>query len=463
MIALFQRPPPRSMPPRRRVGLGMVGRLLALAVVALSLVAAPARAQSLIRDAEIEHALRELTRPIATAAGISPNTLDILVINDSAMNAFVVDPQTVLIHSGLILRLDRAAEVQAVIAHELAHITGGHLTRRMANLRGARGAATMGLLLSLAVAAGGNAEAGAGLAMGTSSAAMRVFFGHTRAEESSADQAGVRYMARAGVDPQAMVDVLDRFRGQEALNVARQDPYVRTHPLTAERMRAMKGYAAAYGDQARPNPEAEYWFARAKGKLGAFLQNPRYTLRKVGERDTSTVALMRRAVAYHRMPDAGRAMDQMRKLEASRPTDPYVQELKGQILLESRQFGPAAQAYARAVALAPKEPLILAGHGRALLALDTATSNRQALEALKKARARDPYDPRMLRDLAVAHARAGDGGMASVATAERYAIMGRMDTAAIHANRALGLVPRGAPGWLRAQDVLAAAQKAKRK
>ncbi|WP_243697876.1 M48 family metalloprotease [Rhodovulum bhavnagarense] len=436
---------------------------LGLGALLLALALGPARSQSLIRDAEIEHALRELTRPIANAAGINTDTLDILVINDSSMNAFVVDAQTVMIHSGLILRLDRAEELQGVIAHELAHITGGHLTRRMANLRGARGAAAMGLLMSMAMVAGGNAEAGAGLAMGTASSAQRVFFGHTRAEESSADQAGVRFMAHADVDPQGMVDVLDRFRGQEALNVARQDPYLRTHPLSAERMRALKGYAAAYGGRAAQDPHAAEWFARAKGKLGAFLQNPRHTLRQVDKGDGSDIALMRRAVAYHRMPDTGRALAEMNRLETRRPNDPYVQELKGQILLESRQFAPAAQAYGRAVGLAPKEPLILAGQGRALLALDTPAANRQALDVLKRARVRDPYDPRMLRDLALAYARAGDNGMASVATAERYALMGRLDTASVHANRALGLVPRGAPGWLRAQDILAAAEQARKR
>ncbi|TCP42400.1 M48 family metalloprotease [Rhodovulum marinum] len=433
-------------------------------LLALILLLAPlaARAQSLIRDAEIEYALRQLARPLATAAGISPSSLRVMVINDSAMNAFVLDGQTIMIHSGLLLRLESAAEAQAVIAHEIAHIANGHITRRLANLRGANSAAAMGLLMSLAVAATGNAEAGAGIAMGSASSAQRLFFAHTRAEESSADQAGVRYMARAGVDPQAMVDVLDLFRGQEALSSTRQDPYVRTHPLTADRLRALRGFAAAYGGQAAGDETAEYWYARARGKLGAFLQSPRFTLRKAAG-DTGTVGMMRRAIAHHRTPAPDKALAEMARLEQARPNDPFVQELKGQILLESRRVGAAVDAYARAVALAPDEPLILAGHGRALLALDSAQANRQALAVLEKARARDPRDPRMLRDLALAHARAGHDGMAALATAERYAVGGRMDTALVHAKRASGLLPRGSPGWLRAQDVLSLAESAKRR
>ncbi|WP_074219328.1 M48 family metalloprotease [Rhodovulum sp. ES.010] len=434
--------------------------LLLAAVLALTPMLA--RAQTLIRDAEIEYALRELTQPLANAAGLSPANLRVLVLNDREMNAFVLDGQTIMIHSGLILRLEAAAQLQAVIAHELAHIANGHITRRLANLRGAKSAAAMGVLMSLAVAATGNAEAASGIAMGTSSSAQRVFFGHTRAEESSADQAGVRYMARAGVDPNAMVEVLDLFRGQEALSTARQDPYVRTHPLTAERIRAMRGFAAAYEEGTGRDRTADYWFARTRGKLGAFLQSPKQTLRQA-RGDDSSVGMMRRAVAWHRTPDPEKALAEMGGLEAARPGDPFVHELKGQILLESRRFGPAVDAYARAVDLAPREPLILGGYGRALLALDTPQANRKALSVLTNARARDPQDPRLLRDLAVAHARAGDNGMASVATAERYAVQGRLDTAAVHARRALGLVPRGAPGWLRAQDVLAAAERATRR
>ncbi|RSK38196.1 peptidase M48 [Rhodovulum iodosum] len=435
-----------------------------LLALVLALVLAPlARAQTLIRDAEIEYALRELARPMISAAGLSPAAVRVMLLNDSSMNAFVLDGRTIFIHSGLVLKLDRAEELQAVIAHEIAHIANGHITRRLANLRSANSTAAMGMLMSLAVAMTGNAKAGTGLAVGSASAAQRAFLSHTRAEEGSADQAGLRYMAGAGVDPQAMVDVLELFRGQEALSAGRQDPYVRTHPLSRDRIRALKGFAAAYGDRAEDNPKADYWFARARGKLEAFLRNPSYTLRKTAKGDTSDIALMRRAIAYHRMPRPQQAMAEMDALVAKRPSDPFVHELKGQILLESRRPGAAVNAYGRAVELAPREGLIIAGYGRALLALDTAQGNSRALAALEKARARDPNDPRMLRDLAVAYARAGQKGMASVATAERYALGGRLKDAAVHAKRAEGLLPRGSPGWMRAQDILNAAETAKKR
>jgi predicted Zn-dependent protease len=264
-------------------------------------------------------------------------------------------------------------------------------------------------------------------------------------------------MISAGVDATAMLDVLDIFRGQEALSVGRQDPYLLTHPLTRERLRSVRALVAGL-DAAAPDNTTLYWFQRMQGKLTAFLRAPSWTLRRVGRTDMSEIARLRRAIAYHRQPDTDRAMTEIDALVAMRPDDPYYHELRGQILYESRIYANAVAAYARAVELAPRSPLILAGYGRALLAADTAAGNRQALEVLNRARARDPFNPRLLRDLGLAHARLGQNGMASVATAERYALQGRFDDAQIHANRASGLLPQGSPGWLRAQDVLGVAQ-----
>ncbi len=446
----------------------MVGRVVSrvlTAVMAGMLViamAAPASAQVILRDADIEHALRELARPVINAAGLSASRLQILIIKNDKMNAFVADADHVFIHSGLLLRLKDPAELQAVIAHELAHIANGHLARRAANYRSARNAAALGTILAGVAAAAGGGEAAAGLAIGVQSSAQRRFFAHTRAEEASADQSALRYMAANGIDPGAMGDVLELFRGQEVLSVGRQDPYALTHPLSRERIRAVEGYAVAAQDRLQDRPDDMYWFTRAQGKLEAFLRAPSVTLRKVGRKagQGDITARMRRAIAWHRSPKPQKAIAEITALVAARPNDPYLAELKGQILLESRQFNAAVQAYGKAAALAPRDALVLGGYGRALLAVNTPDNNRRALDVLRKAYARDPFSPQMLRDLGLAHARAGQKGMAALVTAERYALIGRLKDAVPHAKRAEGLLPRGSAGWTRAQDILYAATAA---
>jgi len=247
---------------------GSLCALMVFAFVSLAVVT-PARAITVLRDPDIENALKQLSLPLIRAAGLGGERINLIVLRDSSLNAFVFDAGHVLIHSGLILRMESASELQAVVAHELAHIVNGHIPRRLSNLRAAGGATQLGMLMALAIgAATGNADAAAGVAVGSISSAERVFLRHTRAEEASADQSALRYLSQAGVDPGAMATLLLRFRGQEVLSAIRQDPYVRSHPLTQDRIRAVKGYAAAYGGTPRDPTEADRWFARARATAG---------------------------------------------------------------------------------------------------------------------------------------------------------------------------------------------------
>lgn len=434
-------------------------QVIALVTAISLLVTAPAQAATkLLRDADMEYALRQLGAPILSAAGLSPQQVRIIVIDDNSLNAFVTDNTHIFVHSGLIMKLKSAEALQAVLAHEAAHISNGHIARRMGNLRAARTAAGLGMALAAAAAAAGaNSQAAAGIALGSQGSAMRLFLSHTRAEESAADISSVRFMLRAGVDPRGALEVQKLFRGQEALSVGRQDPYTRTHPLSRDRLRALEGLVAGTKSPGK-NPTAQYWFKRAQGKLSAFKRAPNWTLRRLKDSGSQDIAYMREAVAYHRQSNLKKSRAAIDRAIALRPNDPYLLDLKGQILLESRQFNAAVQVYQAAAKRAPREPLILGGLGRALLA---AGQPKQALRALESARGRDFTDTRLLRDLAVAYAKTGKRGMASVSTAERYALQGRLKDAKIHAERAVALLPRGSAPWQRAQDVLSAAKRAK--
>lgn len=418
-----------------------------------------AGAVTLIRDADLEHALSELARPILTAAGLSASNVRVLIIQDDKMNAFIVDNNHIFIHSGLVMRMKNAAMLQSVIAHEAAHIANGHIARRSQNLQRTNTITGLGIALAAAAAAAtGSGDGATALGLGVAGSARRVFMSHTRAEESAADSDGLRYMERAGVDTRGFSEVLELFRGQEVLAEQRQDPYARTHPLSRDRLRAVEAYIQARNATAGArDATAEYWFHRATGKLSAFLRAPSWTLNRAKDSATPDIALMRQAIAWHRTPDPRKAIDAIDRLAAMRPKDPFVHDLRGQILLENRQFAAAVAAYRQAAALAPQNALIQAGYGRALLAAD---QPKAALDALVTARGRDFRNQMMLRDLAVAYAKTGQDGMASLVTAERYALMGRLPDALIHANRASGLLPRGSAPFNRAQDVVFAAEAA---
>ncbi|MEX0364981.1 MAG: M48 family metalloprotease [Ruegeria sp.] len=442
-----------------------VSRLASIPALVLTSViylmsAIPAAAVGLLRDPDIEHGLRELAFPILRAAGLNTNRVRVLLVNDDRFNAFVIDHNTIFLNYGLILKVERPDILQAVIAHEAAHIANGHISRRVANLQSAQRLAGLGTALAIAAAAAGAGEAAPGLAVGIQSSALRSFLGHTRAEEASADRSAASYLRWADISPRGLVDLHRTFSGQELLGPNQQDPYMRSHPLTRDRVRAAEAYLATHDDRAPPNPNADYWFARVKGKVSAFTRAPSWTLRRAPEEQARDIRLMREAVAHHRNNNLPKARAAIDGALAIRPDDPFYYELKGQILMENRKLQGALIAYKTAVEMAPRDALILAGYGRALLAAD---QPKQALEILEQARARDYRNARMMRDLAMAYAKTGKNGMASMVTAERFALQGRIKDAGIHAKRAIGQLPEGSPGWQRAQDVLIASERAQKR
>ncbi len=437
----------------------MLRRLFLCVLIALQ--AQWAAAQGLVRDAEIERTLKMVLQPLQKSAGIGGSRVDIFIVNSRQLNAFVAGGNNIFLNTGLIRKMKSKEMLQAVMAHELAHITQGHQSARAANIASARTASGIGLAVGVAAAAAaGSSKVGVGVIAGLQDSARRSLFAHSRSQESAADRASIRYMNGAGISPQAAVDVLNIFRGQEALTSNRQDPYVRTHPLTSQRIARMKAAASSYGGSpSKQSPNIDYWYARMIVKFNGFIGNPSYNLRQVKKGDASELKTLARAIAYHRQPKPAKARREVDKLIKMRPKDAFYHELRGQILLESGNAKAAVNSYRRAANLAPKEALILGGLGHAMLAKGSGASLNEALKVLKRAYAKDPRDHLTLRNLAQAYARTGQPGQASVATAERYALQSNFKQAEIHAKRAQGLLPRGSAGWLKSEDIIAIARR----
>jgi len=431
-----------------------------LVIVLFCLSVTPAWSQSLIRDSELEHSLQKISEPLLQAAGLEYSGINILIVSSNSMNAFVL-ADDIYIHSGLIQRLRRVEQLQAVIAHEIGHITGGHYSQRFTKFNQSSGIAGLGLALGIAIAAAsGEAGAGAGVAAGLADATTKDLLSYTRAQEAAADQTGALILAASGINPVAALEVLEYFRGQEAISSVRVDRYARTHPLSADRIRYLEQAADRYsGLPIAPQSDARYWFERAQAKLDGFRNDPKTVLRRTEASDTGEIATIRRAIAYFKLADISRARSQMDKLIAFKPEDPFYFDLYGQILLESGFPGEAVGQYRKALSYLPYDAQIIAGLGRAQLALNTAQGNKDALSSLKTAYARDARNGRMLRDLSTAYAKNGEPGMASLTTAERFALRGNLQQAAIHAKRALEQLPEGSVGALRAQDILAVASQ----
>ncbi|TMJ13942.1 MAG: tetratricopeptide repeat protein [Alphaproteobacteria bacterium] len=430
-------------------------RLLMLLVLSFALTARPAMAQSVLRDAETEALFKDIARPLIEAANLRPENVQIVLLQDKSINAFVAGGQIVYIHSGLIAAADNANEVQGVIAHELGHITGGHVIRIQQGAKVATGIMLLSLLLGAAAMAAGAGEAGSGIMAAGQQAAMSKFLAYTRTQESSADQAGASFLTKSGVSGKGSLAFFKKLQNMEyRYSIPQEDSYARTHPLNAERIQALETtYKAAPSWDAKTDPLLEERFQRVKAKLVGFVQDPVRTLQQYPETDKSLPARYARAYAWHKSAYPDKAMAEIEGLLAARPDDPFFLELKGQVLLESGKPAEALESLRRAVARAPDQPLISALLGHALIATEKPENFDEARRVLKAAIGRDNTNPFAWYQLGIVYDREGDHARAALATAERYNLEGEAKLALVNAEQALGGIPTGTPDWLRAQDI----------
>jgi predicted Zn-dependent protease len=445
----------------RKAGFGLV------AIGALLAAQAPAQAGSAgIRDAEIERILRKYADPIFKAGGLDPKAVHVYIINDPSLNAFVAGGQNVFLHTGMIMTVDTPNELKGVIAHETGHITGGHLARGPEAAGKAEVPMLVGMLAGVAAIAAGVPDLGMALLMGSQSVAQRELLAYSRTQESSADQAGAKFLSATGQSPRGMLKVFDRLADEEALSGYRQDPFVRSHPLSRERVSDLQDLVDASPSKDKTDSAedlAEYSLMRAK--LRGFIETPEVVLHRYPISDHSEPARYARAAAFFRSSQLDRALPEIDSLIAERPKYAYFWELKGQILLESSRAKEAVAPYRKAVELAPDEPLIRASLGAAMLATEDNSLIPEAKKHLKAALKDDPDNAMAWYYLSNAYGETGDEGLAALATAERYYQLDAFPQAVSFANRAAAHLKEGTNDWQRANDIAAIAQgeAAKRK
>ncbi len=431
-------------------------RTIAALLLVLTLATLPARAQSMLRDAETEAFLREISDPIFVAAGLTPQSVQMYLIGDPSINAFVAGGQNIFIFTGLWDEADDVNQLLGVIAHETGHITGGHLARIGDAYAKAGSYSILSMVLGAAAMIAGSPDAGMGILMAGQNAAQRSVLAYSRVQESSADQAGASFLEGIEVSGNGLIEFFEKLRQQEILSQINQDPYIRTHPLTSQRILRLQGRVetSPYKD----TPIRADWqdkFERLKAKMKGYLDPPVRTLRTYPLSDTSITARYARVYAYHKQVNFDLAFAEAEHLIAAEPNNPYFYEIYGQILFENGRVVEALVPFEKAASLAPNQPLILTAYGQALIARDDPDNMTIALPILERATRLDPSNTFAWFNLARIYAWKEMPAMADLATAERFFAAGVGGQAMIHARRALGGLKVGTPQWLRAQDILA--------
>lgn len=446
-------------------GARSVGRWMLSLLVITMMAVQPVQAQrgpSILRDAETEELLKDMSRDLILAAGLRPENVNIVMINDNSINAFVAGTQDVYIHSGLIRAADTANEVQGVIAHELGHIALGHSITRGENAGNAGNISILSLLLGAAAIAAGAGEAGIGILGLGQQAALTNFLSHTRNEEAAADVAGAKYLSAAGMTGRGSIAFFKKLQNLEfRLAIPQENSFGRTHPLSGERVTTLQDIYVKDPAWNKPlDPEIEQRYKRVKAKLEGFILEPRITIRDYPEYDESTPARYARAYAWHKSAYPEKAKLETVKLLEGNENDPYFLELQGQILLESGNPEEALAPLRKAVFLTNSHPLIAGLFGHALIATEDPKHLPEAEKVLKSAVSRDARNPFAWSQLGAVYAQTGDGARASLASAELAVLRGNAPGALRQSTIAMNGLERGTPEWIRAEDIAILARAA---
>jgi predicted Zn-dependent protease len=434
--------------------------LVATALVAVlaftSVTSKPALAQGLplIRDTEIENLLNDYARPIFKAAGLGENRVAVRIVRSGMFNAFVLDGRNVFVHTGALMQSETPNEIIGVIAHEAGHIAGGHMAALRARIARDQTRALLMRMLGLGVAI----ATGAGEAVfAGDELIMRSLLAERRSQEAAADQAGLRYLNATRQSGRGMLETFERFAQQEYISDAQKDPFVRSHPVAADRLARLRELVqrSPFYDN-RDSSELQLRHDMMRAKLAGYLERPQVVFNRYPRSDTSLPARYARAIASFMQGGQSAlpaALAQVDALIREVPGNPYFYELKGDFLTRSGKNREAIAPLRQALRLSKGAPLIRVQLASALLASNDPKVVGEAADLLRKAVVEDD-NPRAYRSLADAYYRLGRQADADASIAQAYFLEGNIKQAQTFAQRAQRALKKGSPAWLRMDDII---------
>lgn len=333
---------------------------------------------NIISDEETELYLAEMLQPLYKAANIPFSRNKIYIVDDNSLNAFVSDGNYLFIHSGLLLSTQTPDELRGVLAHEIGHIQGGHIIRQKLKQRELRniGLASMAIAGALG-AASGRGDVAAAVALGSQSSLFNNFLAHKVEEERSADEAAVHLLKKTGHSSHGLLNMMKRIQSENKMQGIDESLYIRTHPLSAERIAFLQQETAKSSQ--RPTSAQDEAFKKIQAKLYGFLKTPRQTYAKYPKSPQDEASQYAHAAAAFKELDFRRALNVTNALIAKHPNNPHYRELKGQILLEKGDVKSAHAEFVKASQLAPHSVLFQLNQAQTALELSPSKAQLQHL------------------------------------------------------------------------------------
>ncbi len=336
---------------------------------------------------------------------------EVVLARDRSVNAFALPGGYLGVHLGLIAIVTTRDELASVLAHELTHVTQRHIARIIAK-QSAQAPWVLGAMLLGVLAAGKNPDVANAAIVGSQAVSAQNQLNFSRDMEREADRIGYGVMAQAGFDPHGFVSMFDKLEQGSRLNDSGSYPYLRSHPLTTERiadMQSRRQLLAPHVADASSALEHPMVSARARVLMQPGVDALRAQAAEATATATSSLPVPRRAGVYYgatlasiKLRDFSQAQLHLKRLQALTQSDAQAARLSRVLAVElALESGDAR----RAMQLSDADPfggtrrVEMLQKGRGMLLAGQAAALAPALQAWVAAHPRDAQAWQMLADV----------------------------------------------------------------
>ncbi len=412
------------------------------------------KALEVIRDTELENFTSDIIKILLAEGNIEEEDINIYFINSNQINAFVAGGKNIFINTELIIQAKDYREYAAVIAHELAHIIGGHIFRTSEVISSISDRAMPIYLLGIIGLITGATDAGfAGVMVGQATVAD-TFTYYSRTQEASADQKAVSMLCNSMIDASYLASFLESLEALSPNIDSKSENYRSTHPLPQDRISWIElALSKTEKCNFEIDTELEKRFNLLKAKLFGFTHSYEETKAIYNSNDTQD--LYANAVSSYLNGNHKQSTENLKKLIESNNKNPFFKELIGEIYFVNQNYDEAIYFQKNAINnLNGNNDIYMMMLGNYLLSTEERAKVEKSIHYLKQSIQLNSQNAYSWYLLAKAYAYLDNVSFANYATAERYFLIGEKKMSYDFASKAMADMVKNTPEWYRTYDLI---------
>jgi predicted Zn-dependent protease len=376
-------------------------------------------------DPEIETYLNQLGYKLVSVSTRNQREFTFFVVNDPSINAFAMPGGNIGVHTGLLLAAQSESELASVVGHEIAHVTQDHIARMVAAQSQSYWPTMAALALAL-LAARSNPNVASAAIASTQAYSIQNQLNYSRDYEREADRLGYDMLTRSGFDARGMSGFFTRLQRANRFYDTSAPAYLRTHPLTSDRIADMEARSeSAPYQQVADSLDFQLVRARLRAQDGSPQDAVLAARNAMKEKRYSSEIAARYGLvtALLRARQFKEAEGEVQKLLAGKPAHPMILQLAANSAMVAGNNSLALERYQTGSATHPGYRPLQYGYISTLLA---AGRGNDALAQADRQLALYPLDRRLWRLAAQAHSQLGHRLLSHRAQAESAALSGNL-------------------------------------